>query len=60
MQRQDYNMMCDAQVLEYMIIKREENIKIMHEADSMETFFFHQGKVYAYHEIIRLVLDAQD
>ena len=53
-------MMCDAQVLEYMILKREENIKIMHESDSMEVFFFHQGKVYAYHEIIRLVLDAQD
>ena len=52
--------MCDAQVLEYMILKREENIKIMHEADSMEVFFFHKGKVYAYHEIIRLVLDAQD
>jgi len=53
-------MICDSQVIEYLIIKREDNIKIMHEAESMEVFFFHQGKVYAYHEIIRLILDEQD
>lgn len=53
-------MMCDHQVLEHLIITREENIKKMEEADSMEVFFFYQGKVYAYHEIIRLVLDAED
>lgn len=53
-------MMCDSQVIEYLILTREDNIKRMNEAESMEVFFFHQGKVYAYHEIIRLILDAQD
>lgn len=53
-------MICTHQVLEHLIIAREENIKRMNEADSMDVFFYHKGKVYAYHEIIRLVLDEED
>lgn len=47
-------MQCD-QVIEYVVEAREHNLELMHEADDAQHFYFYQGKVMAFSEVLRVL-----
>lgn len=51
--------MIEAQVIQYIIESREENIKQMSNAQCYENFYYYKGKVYAYNEMLRILLDDE-
>ena len=51
--------MIDPQVIEYIVQVREESLDLMINSESYETFFYYKGKVYAYNEMLRVLIDDE-
>jgi len=45
------------QAIEYILLQRKDNIDQLNESESYETYYFYNGKVYAYNEILRILQD---
>jgi hypothetical protein len=50
-------MLCDT-VVEYVIEAKERHQRLLEDTDDYEHFYFYQGKITAYSEVLR-VLDEQ-
>lgn len=51
--------MMNHEVIEYVADAREHSIDLMLKSESQEVFFFYKGKVYAYNELLRILLNDE-
>lgn len=50
-------MICD-QIVEYVIEAKEHNLELMYLSDDAQHFYFYQGKVMAFSEVLREIEES--
>ena len=51
--------MMNHEVVEYVSQAREVSLDLMLKSESYEIFYFYKGKVYAYNEMLRILLEDE-